>query len=781
MPLQQDLLIAKKRFGKAKKIFERQRIRANACIRFLFAQLSAVAIISFIGRTVAYMTPIHTRNFMRNNPLNRAIVRRKRPKECNTLLASIEGIGGHTTGEKGGTNGRDTDENDSIEDANPKENESFNQFNVVNDLISVSERLLDNLDTTSSTFTSRNKSYSSLTRLSKAHHTMMAKTSNMRRQRFVTGKYPLYVSVKRNPTNKWLGLAESQIYLNGTSIEKSMASYDIFNWLDDQEREELHGDYEFLSLELLAEIRVKQPGYVNVLPKRGAGMSLAQPKGDDGVLGGWRSWKLRDALASKIGEDIQEDRDGLDGERLWVTGFSLTKQRGELHTLDVESGAMSNVNDKTASSIKWPNEVASIPRQSSHGKKEDELEDALLISDGFLVPGKDKGGLYVVKNPGNALSEWRVCLTGITNLQDVTINAGEGDWFYHRAIWMDLTGDGRLSILAARAKFPLLQGTNGDREVGGGTMGKGQLVWLERPMPHSIDASTGTPLDVDQTLFDPFSTRNAPWKVRVLTEGPDVMFSVADLDSSDDTIEIIASQFFSKKLTLHSLKIGPDPKIVFQRTIDDRCGAAFSSILADLDGLATLGKSKDQPKVVDSGSTVVTLNEGDAFSHLLVTSHECSSAESSAEVNAKFSQRNTITEVSLDHTNTLTTDTINAQSKDEPEIDGGSLFAYRIPPGKDAWKTKPWPRNVIATGFKVQGQLNNMINPGAPGFCYTFFPTREGGVGRDKKWQRPLIGISGDCAESAYILRPTERSSSSFNHCAEEGLDKSTKIGRAHV
>ena len=43
-------------------------------------------------------------------------------------------------------------------------------------------------------------------------------------------------------------------------IEKSLASYDIFNWLDDNERRELHRDYEFLSLQLLAEIHVKKPG-----------------------------------------------------------------------------------------------------------------------------------------------------------------------------------------------------------------------------------------------------------------------------------------------------------------------------------------------------------------------------------------------------------------------------------------------------------------------------------------------------------------------------------------
>jgi hypothetical protein len=51
--------------------------------------------------------------------------------------------------------------------------------------------------------------------LSRTHQSLLSKTSHMRRQRFVTGKYPLYVEVKQNPTKKWLGLAESRIYLNG--------------------------------------------------------------------------------------------------------------------------------------------------------------------------------------------------------------------------------------------------------------------------------------------------------------------------------------------------------------------------------------------------------------------------------------------------------------------------------------------------------------------------------------------------------------------------------------
>ena len=82
-----------------------------------------------------------------------------------------------------------------------------------------------------------------------------------------------------------MGLAESQIYLNGTSIEKSVASYDAFHWLDDGERHARHGEYEFLSLELLAEIHIKNPGYVNILPGVGAGRSLAAVGEEGGARG----------------------------------------------------------------------------------------------------------------------------------------------------------------------------------------------------------------------------------------------------------------------------------------------------------------------------------------------------------------------------------------------------------------------------------------------------------------------------------------------------------------
>lgn len=210
------------------------------------------------------------------------------------------------------------------------------------------------------------------------------------------------------------------------------------------------------------------------------------------------------------------------------------------------------------------------------------------------------------------------------------------------------------------------------------------------------------------------------------------MFNVADMDQSDDTIEVIASQFFDKKVTLHSIKIGAKPYISFSRVIDDRCGAAFGGILANLDN------ERNTPHVVvDSGSTVVSLQPGDTFSHLLVTSHECDYVEPEKTEPLAISD-------SAHHS-------LQGNGKAE-SLDGGSLFAYKVPEGKDNWRTEKWTRTTVATGFKVKAQLWNVINPGAPGFCYTFHAKKEdAGTGK-----RPMIAVAGDCAESAFIFRPEQ-------------------------
>lgn len=606
------------------------------------------------------------------------------------------------------------------------------------------------------------------TGLSRYFQAILSRTRD--RQRFVTGKYPVIVTIQDDPTQKWLKRdgATSLVLVNETTIDKSLASYDRFQWLDDIERHELHERYASLSVELLAEIHISKPGYLQVLSRNGAGASADLVR-EYGSMTRWNRWENSTLYKELFVDELiqrtpQHPNRQKIHDRLWVTGFSLAGRKGFVQSVNVHSGHIESVNARSEGMTLWPNEVTSVPKQlitrpPHHGQVlsennhndigESNEDDALLVSDGFLVPGKDRGGIYVIKNPGNPYSEWTVSLTD-----------REGErWFYHRAVWVDLTGDGRKSILTARAKLQKVTGKdNGDdvptnRRGITGRFGRassskedrrpknGQLVWLEMPKPHHHDEATGTALEEDGTVFDPFSSRHLPWKEHVLARGPDVMFSVADMDPTDNTIEVIASQFFDKKVTLHSIMRGPKPRITFSRVIDDRCGAAFGGILSDLRENHSGQGDIEEAIVIDSGSTVESLRPGDSFSHLLVTSHECTYSESPTGA---------IGETLNPHHSHHRGHHPTAQVGQAVSFDGGSLFSYKVPVGRDAWKTAPWIRTTIASGFKVNGQLWNVINPGAPGFVYSFhakLDDRGGG-------KRPLIAVAGDCAESAYIFRP---------------------------
>jgi hypothetical protein len=272
------------------------------------------------------------------------------------------------------------------------------------------------------------------------------------RQRFVTGKYPLIVTMEENPTQKWLNLGRRgtndatstslSMLVNDTKLDKSLASYDRFQWMDDEEREFLHERYATVSMELLAEIHMVKPGYLQVLSSDGAGSSAAAVRNADTTTTRWnRFGGKNDGLYQEF-EELQlkegpDDRDQLCyRDRLWVTGFSLAGRKGIVKSMDVRTGQIESANARSEAMTLWPNEVNSVPSelipklvskdsqpQSSSSSSSFKVEDALLVSDGFLVPGKDRGGIYIVKNPGNPNSEWTVCLTDLL----------EGDrWFYHR-------------------------------------------------------------------------------------------------------------------------------------------------------------------------------------------------------------------------------------------------------------------------------------------------------------------------------------------------------------
>lgn len=265
--------------------------------------------------------------------------------------------------------------------------------------------------------------------LSRYYQSILSRTSN--RQRFVTGKYPVIVSVQEDPTRKWLALgrrgdtaATTHVLVNGTSIDRSLASYDRLQWLDDDEREELYNPYISVSMELLAEIHMVKPGYVNILSSDGAGSSAAALRNTDSTTG-WNRWKRNREQLEESEDSNLKWKNNPYRERLWVTGFTLTGRRGIIKSVEVNNGHIDSVNKRSETMALWPNEVNSVPTNLLGGQQasNNEYEDALLVSDGFLVPRKDRGGIYIVKNPGHPTSEWTVCLTNMES---------SDRWFYHR-------------------------------------------------------------------------------------------------------------------------------------------------------------------------------------------------------------------------------------------------------------------------------------------------------------------------------------------------------------
>lgn len=171
--------------------------------------------------------------------------------------------------------------------------------------------------------------------------------------------------------------------------------------------------------------------------------------------------------------------------------------------------------------VNWPNEAVAVPEEIFGA-------NFLAIGTGFLLPGRGTGD---------------VLITHMYEPIQFVISTKKPGFFYHRLVWIDMNGDGRLDALTARAKKYL---------VGGG---EGELLWLEQP--------EGDP-------------RRA-WQEHVIARGPDVHFVVANL-AGDGSPVIIATEFFAKRLSVH----WRERNRWQTRVIDEQLGAAFDLVLADL-------------------------------------------------------------------------------------------------------------------------------------------------------------------------------------------------------
>ena len=332
----------------------------------------------------------------------------------------------------------------------------------------------------------------------------------------------------------------------------------------------------------------------------------------------------------------------------------------------------------------WPNEISSFRDHNN--------QIVILIPDGFLMPGQDDGALYAVRSPNKRKAV------------PVRITTRKPGWFYHRAVFIELS-NGKKGILTARAHKPLFG------------KGRGELVWLSFP-------------DEDDQQW--WETGEA-WRETVLVDGPDVMFEVLHRDNSLRTITVCCAHFFGKKLSVHLLRESNEfPFIeVACSEIVDTVGSPYGLCLTSMPSHLN-SERLDSPQLkrynnrkrekytknpVDYASTAAIINGNTATAmeptHLIVSTHECSYDIPKAlqmvwaAVTGKYPRINTGESVFK-----VGEKSVVEKPKNE---EGGALFAYEIPSktfSKKALNISQWNRHTLFRGFKVRG-WGGIFSPGA--------------------------------------------------------------------
>ena len=183
--------------------------------------------------------------------------------------------------------------------------------------------------------------------------------------------------------------------------------------------------------------------------------------------------------------------------------------------------------------FEWPNNIEVVPHDVFG-------ERAIVVPDGFLVPGKSNGGVYIV----------RMDATNLTQTVDtVKISQEKKGFFYHMGYWVDLNGDGRKDFISARSNAKA---------------GEGELLWLEHPKD-GLDSG-------------------AAWTEHVLGNIADVGIEVDTLPEYRHEIVVFAAQFFDEAISMHRVSVR-DGSLIQSKTIDDtQILSAYNVSLVDLNG-----------------------------------------------------------------------------------------------------------------------------------------------------------------------------------------------------
>ena len=223
---------------------------------------------------------------------------------------------------------------------------------------------------------------------------------------------------------------------------------------------------------------------------------------------------------------------------LWITNFAALSA-GQVLTVFNLSASYPDFSDASArllsSAFKWPNIISIAP---------EEIGEYLVVPDGFLVPLKQTGALYLLKISCNG-SE------AALDSDPIEITAPKRSYFYHMAVWRDMNGDGLLDMVTARVNDPLLIGKP-----------SGELLWLEQPQSNPLS--------------------NVPWREHSLaSNGPETVFVLTDLNPKDDQYEVFAAQFFTKHLGLYVFGL-KNNTLVYSRYLDESIGPAYTVEVVDL-------------------------------------------------------------------------------------------------------------------------------------------------------------------------------------------------------